>query len=119
SDKIVITRDGALWEHVNWDWPQGPVTVNHTQWNPRQKNYLTTLGARRFLPESFSLDSVALEVIHGRDVLALERADHALIVYPDDTPGGADNYEFKIHFHPDGPKPVRARAAVAAHLKIA
>jgi len=119
SDKIVITRDGALWEHVNWDWPQGPVTVNHTQWNPRQKNYLTTLGARRFLPESFSLDSVALEVIHGRDVVALERADHALIVYLDDTPGGADNYEFKIHFHPDGPKPVRARAAVAAHLKIA
>jgi len=119
SDKIVITRDGALWEHVNWDWPQGAVAVNHTQWNPRQKNYLTTVGARKFLPEPFSLDSVDLEVIQGRDIVALERADQALIVYLDDTPGGADNYEFKIHFHPARPKPVHPGAPVAAHLKIA
>jgi len=30
SDHIVIRRQGALWEHMNWAWPRGAVTVNGT-----------------------------------------------------------------------------------------
>ncbi|HEX4644208.1 MAG TPA: hypothetical protein VH598_01220, partial [Verrucomicrobiae bacterium] len=93
SDKITITRDGALWEHVNWAWP-GSVTVNGAQWDPSEKNYLTTTGAVKFLPESFSLDSADLKVIAARDVVTMERADNALIVYMDDVSNGADEYEF-------------------------
>jgi len=119
SDRILITRDGALWEHAHWDWPQGAVTVNGAQWDPRQKNYLTTAGAVKFLPECFSLETVDLERITGRDVVALERTNNALIVYLDDTPVGADEYEFKIHFHPARSKPAPARASTAARLKIA
>ena len=119
SDRILITRDGALWEHAHWDWPQGAVTVNRRQWDPRQKNYLTTAGTVKFLPDCFSLDAVNLERIRGRDVVALERTNNALIVYLDDTPVGAGEYEFKLHFHPACPTAARAGASTAATLRIA
>ena len=119
SDKIRITRQGALWNHVNWDWPQGSVTINGSEWVPNQKSFLTTTGEAAFLPEPFSLESVQLEPMQGRDVVALERADNALIVYLDDTPLGADAYEFKIHFHPLTLKPGPASASTVATLKIA
>ena len=96
SDRILITREGASWEHAHWDWPLGAVTVNRTRWDPSQKNYLSTAGAAKFLPERFSLEAAELERIKGRDVVALERTNNALVVYLDDTPVGAGEYEFKI-----------------------
>ena len=118
SDRIVISHSGAFWEHMNWGWP-GAVTVNGVKWNPSEKNYLTTTGAVSFLPETFSLAAVDLEKIAGRDVLALERTNDALIVYLDDTPTGAAPYEFKIHFHKASAQPARARPTTIATLKIA
>jgi|ERR1051326_140880 hypothetical protein len=112
SDKIVITRDGALWNHVHWDWPRGDVTINGAQWNPKEKNYVTTLGTAKFLPETFSLDSVSLETIQGRDVVALECAPDALIIYVNDTPSGPGEHEFAIHFHPIGSAASPAAATV-------
>jgi hypothetical protein len=119
SDKILVTRDGALWDHVNWSYPPEPVSINGTRWNPEKKNYLSSIGAVKFLPESFSLESVELEVIKGRDVVALERTSKGLMVYLDDTPIAADEYEFNIFFHPAGPKPAEARSSAVARLKIA
>ena len=119
SDRILITRDGAFWDHAHWGWPEGAVTVNGTQWHPREKNCLTTAGAAKFLAECYSLEAVDLERIGGRDVVALERTNNGLVVYLDDTPVGAGEYEFKIHFHPARPKPASARACTAATLKIA
>jgi hypothetical protein len=81
SDRIVITRAGAFWEHVNWGWPAGSVAVNGVQWNAREKNYLTTTGAVSFLPDAYSLDAASLEIVEARDVVALERTNGALIVY--------------------------------------
>jgi len=118
SDKIVITRDGALWNHVNWAWPQGAVTINGAEWKPQDKNYVTAVGETKFLPEAFSLESVNLEVIQGRDVVALERAPNALIVYVNDTPTGPSEYEFTIHFHPVPPQRPTLATTTAARLKI-
>ncbi len=119
SDRIRITREGAFWEHVNWGWPAGMVTVNGSQWNPEEKNYLTTTGAVAFLPETYSLDSASLEIVEGRDMIALERTTNALMVYLDDTPPGAAPYEFKIHFHPAAAKTFKIHTSPAATLKIA
>jgi hypothetical protein len=119
SDRILITHEGALWEHAHWGWPEGPVTVNRRQWDPRQKNYLTAIGATQFLPEWFSLEAVDLERISGRDVVALERQNDALVVYIDDTPGGAGEYEFRIRFHPAQPQAARTATSATATLKIA
>jgi hypothetical protein len=118
SDKILITHDGALWEHVNWMYPPEPVEVNDTKWNPAQKNYMSTAGLGKFLPESFSLEAADLNVIKGRDVVALERTQKGLIVYLDDTPLGASEYEFNVTFPSAAPKLEEPHASVAAHLKI-
>ena len=118
SDRILITRAGAFWEHVNWDWPAGAVAINDAQWNPREKNYLTTTGLVAFLPEAYSLEAASLEIIEGRDVVALERTNNALIVYLNDTPAGAAMYEFKILFHPIAAKPAKTGTS-SATLKIA
>lgn len=118
SDRILITRQGAFWEHVNWNWPAGNVTINGSQWNPQEKNYLTTTGAVLFLPAAYSLHDVQLETIAGRDVVALERTNEALLVYLNDTPSGVADYEFKIHFRPQTFPPARAPSP-AATLRIA
>jgi hypothetical protein len=119
SDKIIIRHQGALWEHVNWAWPAGAVTINGVQWDPSEKNFMTTTGAVQFLPEKYSLKSARLEVMEGRDVVALERTHNALIVYMDDTPAGAAPYEFKIHFPLATAQPGPTHASPTATLKIA
>ncbi|HKI69518.1 MAG TPA: hypothetical protein VKA67_08015 [Verrucomicrobiae bacterium] len=119
SDRIIISRQGALWEHVNWGWPAGAVTVNNVRWNPSEKNFMTTTGAVLFLPEKYSLESARLGLIEGRDAVALERTNAALIVYMDDTPVGAAPYEFKIHFPLATAQPRLIRASAIATLKIA
>jgi hypothetical protein len=119
SDRIVITHKGATWEHVNWGWPAGTVTVNDLEWNPSEMNFMTSTGAVEFLPKTYSLAAANLEVIEGRDVVALERTNGALIVYLDDTPSGAAPYEFKIHFHPVANALAKPTASPTATLKIA
>jgi hypothetical protein len=117
SDKILINHAGALWEHVNWDWPPGSVTVNDRQWDSREKNYITTAGTNRFLPVRFSLSAVELQVINGRDMVALERTPNGLAVYLDDTFPGADEYEFTIRFLPAASN-VKAKSSPKARIKI-
>lgn len=118
SDRIMIKRQGALWEHVNWGWPAGAVTVNGSQWNPSEKNFITSTGAVLFLEHKYALFSPRLELIAGRDVVALERTNDALMVYLDDTLPGAAPYEFKIHFPREKSKLKPARPAIRASLKI-
>lgn len=118
SDRIVIRRQGALWEHMHWDWPRGAVTVNGAQWNPSEKNFMTTTGTVPFLPEKYDLLSPRLELLAGRDVVALERTNDALIVYLDDTPPGAGLYEFKIHFPLATAKARPARFSPRNTLKV-
>ncbi len=119
SDKITISHDGALWEHVNWDWPVEKVTVNGVAWNPREKNYLTSVGVTKFLPDNFSLAAVDLEKIETRSIVALERADNALVVYIDDLPNGPGEYDFKVRFFPAKPKPAAPSSlSTKASLKL-
>ena len=118
SDQILITHDGALWSHRHWQWPTPAVTVNGIEWNSREKNFLTTTGPQKFLHDAFSLESVRLEVIRGRDVVALERVSNGLMVSINDLQPGAAPYEFKIHFHRAQPRAARS-AGTPARLKIA
>ena len=117
SDEIVIAHEGALWQHMNWAWPQA-ATINGVRWNPQEKNYMTTIGPLKFLPDAFSLESVNLQVTQGRDIIALERGTNSLIVHLDDTPLGSDEYDFTIYFHPVTPKRVKTSVGGVAQLKI-
>lgn len=119
SDRIIINHRGAFWTHVNWGWPAGAVRVNGTEWKPQEKNYLTTTGAVAFLPETFSLETARLQTITGRDVIALERTNDALIVLLNDTQSGASTYEFKVHFGPVPTQRASTGKSRLATLKIA
>ncbi len=118
SDRIIITHKGALWEHINWDWPGGAVAANDSQWKPSERNFMTTTNGSAFLPETYSLSAATLEVMEGRDVVALERTNDALVVYLDDTPSGSAPYEFTIHFQPAETQLDKIRTSPAATLKI-
>lgn len=118
SDRMLVTREGIFWNHINWDWPHGAVSVNGVQWKPQQKDYVTTRGNALLIPATLSPQNATLEKIKGRDVVVLERmGTDALIVYVNDTWLGAGDYEFKIHFHPAAPAPQPA-ASTPAKLKI-
>lgn len=118
SDRIVIRREGALWEHVNWGWPAGAVTVGGHRWNPSEKNFIAATGGVLFLQEKYSLRSPRLEPIEGRDLVALERAGDAVVVYLNDTLQGAAPYEFKVHFPLAHTERQPKRSSVRASLKI-
>ncbi len=118
SDRMLVTREGIFWNHINWDWPHGAVSVNGVQWKPQQKDYVTTRGNALLIPATLSPQNATLEKIKGRDVVVLERmGTDALIVYVNDTWLGAGDYEFKIHFHPAAPA-TQPAASTAAKLKI-
>jgi hypothetical protein len=118
SDRILITHEGALWEHLHWGWPAGAVSVNGHLWNPSDKNYLSS-PVGKFLPDSFSLDSASLQITSGRDVVALERTRDGLLVCLDDTHCGASEYEFTVRFQPQRPSPKTGERIASARLKIA
>jgi hypothetical protein len=98
SDKITVRREGAFWEHTQWSWP-GEVEVNGLQWKPQEENYLSAAGTNQLLPDGYSFDNAELEIVKGRDTVALEQTDHGVIIYVDDTLPGADLYEFNVRFH--------------------
>jgi hypothetical protein len=97
TDKIIVTRDGAVWEHVSWDWPQSPVWFNDIQWLPREKNIIAASETAGFLSETADFSSARLERIRGRDIIAMERSEQGLAIHVGDTLAGADDYEFRVH----------------------
>ncbi len=120
SDRIRITRDGVLWEHVNWDWPGTDVTVNGVRWQPRLKNVLMSAGPDPFLPADAAFLGAQVQVTQGRDAVVLERARDALLVLVNDTPPGADDYAFTLRIPRGGaaqgatawgPPPIQLRLA--------
>lgn len=118
SDRLLITRSGILWDHVNWDWPQSLISVNGVQWDPLERSYITIRGSSLFLPKPYAPGSVVLEKIKGRGVVAVERMDGALLAYVNDTELGADEYEFKLHFRPAAEEPAGAPASKRARLNL-
>lgn len=116
SDKMLLKRDGLFWEHINWGWPEGAVTVNEASWKPADQNYAAPGSNRPLLPPGFAFHSAKLEIIKARDVVALEHGADGLIIHMDDTPAGPDDYEFIVRFREARPKAVRK--STPATLKI-
>jgi len=117
SDRILLTREGASWEHANWGWPRDGVRVNGTKWNPHEKNYMTTSGGALFLADRYSLEDANLELINGRGLVSLERGTNSMIVYLDDIENGSGEYEFKVRFHQRG-REAAHKISPSATLKI-
>jgi hypothetical protein len=98
SDRIQISRGGAMWDHVNWGFPTSPVSINGVEWNPQEKNLFAPPGSLPLIPGPFDLRSARLEIIEGRDTVVCEPSADGVTVYVNDTPSGPAPYEFKVHF---------------------
>ena len=118
TDKIIITREGAVWEHMNWDWPQSTVWFNDIDWIPREKNIITASGAAGFLPEEADLSAARLERVRCRDIVALERSETSLAIHLGDTLLGADDYEFRLHVPLRDSNLTTQNPGAAATLKV-
>lgn len=105
SDRITINHRGAVWDHVNWQWPSQPVSINGVQWNPCDKNVFTPLGKADFLPPDINFQSAVLELITGRDTVVMERTSSNVVVFVNDTPKTEGAYEFKLHLFTSAPAP--------------
>lgn len=75
--------------------------MNDTPWDPKRSRELANWGKTRFLPEGVDFRSARVVRVTGRDLAAVETADHHLIVRFVDTPIGASVYEVQIRFGPD------------------
>jgi hypothetical protein len=93
-DMIQIGRDGIFWKHLQYKSPH-EVSLNGQSWNPSEMNLIdfgTNLATR-----NISWAHSQIEVISGRDVVALEKQPDGAVVHIYDTPWGAADYEFKVH----------------------
>src|ERR1017187_5149542 len=96
SDRIVINNNGAVWKHVDWQWPATPISINGINWNPRMENIFAPPGNSKLLPPNIQFDSAKVEIIQGRDIVACEKSADGLVIYIDDTPPRAATYEFNL-----------------------
>ncbi len=94
-DTIRIGREGVLWKHLQYK-PVHEVTLNGRSWNPSEMDFID-LG-KSSLPGDISWAHCEIEVIAGRDIVALEKLNDGAVVHIYDTPWGADEYEFKVNF---------------------
>jgi len=100
SELIEITAAGAVWKHQHWDLPSAPMMVNGIAWSPREINPLPNRGETRFLPGPVDFRLAVLEIIEGRDIIAMNPTKDRVVIYLNDTPNGESHYRFRITFDP-------------------
>ncbi len=98
SDRLIITQEGARWEHVDWDWATN-VRVNGIPWSPQQSRELKNAGETRFLPPNIDFSTARVVARHGRDMVAMEVEPDKVIVNFDDSPNGRAPYSIDIVFY--------------------
>jgi len=118
SDRIRITRKGVVWGHVNWDWPHSAVQLNDLHWQPAEQNVMTVPEGMSLLPDKCNFSAARVSVKRGRDMVVLERGADAIVVHVNDTPVGADDYEFTITIPATIPAPPAKKSHVNVVLPI-
>jgi hypothetical protein len=97
SDELYLDVSGAQWSHKHWGWPS-QMSLNGVLWDPALSNQLPNSGDTAFLPANVDFSRAQINVLQGRDTVAMERDANSLVVYLADTPNGADTYSFEIAF---------------------
>ncbi len=114
TERIEVTAESVQWRHVSWSWPPEPVTLNGVEWKPQSQPRLRTNDLSG--PVDFA--TARLELIRGRDAVALERSATGITLFISDTPCGTDVYEFRIVFEPQSAKPpALAEPSMVLHIR--
>lgn len=102
TDRIIIRKDVATWEHLFGDLSLTEVRVNGVLWQPSQNATLENSGATVFFTNNVNFFAARLQVTTGRDTAVLQREHDQLTLSIADTPGGPGTYDLLISF-PAGP----------------
>ncbi len=113
-DTIQIGQDGILWRHLQYKSPH-EVSLNGRNWNPADLN-LIDFGTN-LAPRNISWEYSQLEVISGRDVVALEKQRDGAVLHIYDTPWGAAEYEFKVRLFTAPAQTQRSGTAARLHIR--
>lgn len=113
-DTIQIGRDGILWKHLQYKSPH-EVSLNGRGWNPSDMN-LIDFGTN-LAPRNISWEHSQIEVISGRDVVALEKQREGAVVHIYDTPWGASDYEFKVNLFTAPAQASRRGTTARLHIR--
>ena len=100
SERIEVTQLAAIWEHVAWSPPKEGVTLNGVAWACKDSPVLLNRGETTFLSAPVDFSSATLEILKGRDTVAIEPNATGLTVFLCDSPNGSDDYEFRVHLEP-------------------
>ena len=105
SDRLIITRDEARWEHLSWNIPT-KVKVNGIKWSLHQSFVLKNAGETKFLPQEVDFSTARVAARSGRDVVAMETQPDRIIIYFADCPLYDAPYSIDVVFNeersPDG-----------------
>jgi hypothetical protein len=113
-DTIQIGPDGILWKHLQYKSPH-QVSLNGRSWNPSDLN-LIDFGTN-LAPTNISWAHSEIEVLSGRDVVALEKQRQGAVIHIYDTPWGAADYEFKVRLFTAPAQPPRHSPTARLHLR--
>ena len=101
SDRLIITAEGARWEHKAWDLATD-VSLNNVRWPLEKSRKLKNEGSTRFLPANVDFSTAKIVGRSGRDLVTADAQSGKLIVSFADNPVGSDQYDIDIAFgnHP-------------------
>ena len=96
SDRIHISQDAAVWEHLRHQCP-GEIIINGVKWNPEKQPRLENKGATTFLHENVDFSTAVLQQVQGRyDFKIVQKCFDNLTLEIWDRRAGAGDYELLV-----------------------
>jgi hypothetical protein len=103
SDTIDVTPSLATWT-TNYFGTPDSVSFDGLAWNPQTQTTLASPAGMPFIPSDLSDYRVSIDKTSGRDQVAAETSGNDLMVHIDDTPNGADQYNFQVVLTKEPPR---------------
>jgi hypothetical protein len=97
SDELVITQNGATWNHLSWD-PATKVSLNHIDWPLDKMPTLPNKGDTQFLEPDVDLSTVSIIERHGRGLVTARGYRDKVVVTFADPDSGSAPYEIDLSF---------------------
>lgn len=109
SDSISVSQSSATWTHLSWSAATG-VVFNGQSWNNSANPVFTS--ATPMIPSSLTGYALRVRRFSGRDMSAAEIQGNTVNLLVDDTPLGADTYNFNVALIPEVPTAVSTTATL-------
>jgi len=115
SDSISVGQTSATWTHLSWSAATG-VVLNGQSWNNAVNPVFNS--STPMIPSSLTGYALRVRRFSGRDMSAAEIQGNTVNLLVDDTPLGADTYNFNVALIPEVPVAVSTAATLTFSAPI-